>query len=86
MATKELRQIVLEAGTRRKRDLRLLREQGSGPLQSEVDAALQFLKTADAAPDGPSRDIVPVVLLVERRSAKTSRARRRGLLARLLDI
>lgn len=76
----EVRQIVLDVGTQRKKDLRQL-EEGHGALADEVNAAIELMK-AQAAEGAPAREIIPVVFLVKRRSPRS----RRGLLGSLLDV
>jgi hypothetical protein len=82
MAQKEMRQVILDAGTRRKRDIRRL-EEGGGPLQSEVDSAIGVMKTqVPQAAGAAAREIIPVVLVLEQRRKK--QRSRGGLLSILL--
>jgi hypothetical protein len=69
--TRKLKTVVLDAGKLRKRELKALKE-GTGPLSEEVRAA-----AARAATTGS--EVVPIVILYERRPKKP-----RGFLGGLL--
>jgi hypothetical protein len=77
---KEARQIVVDVGSQRKKALRRLKA-GTGKLALEVDAALDLLQVEEGS---SPREIVPVVMLIEKRRRRAKRGRGGGLLSALL--